>query len=126
MLDEPIDRKLLSHLVDFGCYEKSFFRKCWVRRFKKIVKNDICWCKSWCKTTRNKRTGSCILFFFKKKLPSKLEIQCTKHACIFYLILHRIPSCLALSVNNGVDGRKGGTKQTKSVKTDGSYLKLFY
>ena len=47
-----------------------------------------------------------------------------KYACIFHLILRRIPSCLVLSVNNGVEGRKGGTKQTKSVKTDGSYLSM--
>ena len=33
-----------------------------LNEFLKICKkNDICWCKSWFKTTRNKKNGSCIL-----------------------------------------------------------------
>ena len=65
MLDEPINRKLLSHFVFF------------------------------------------VVVY---------EIQRTKHACIFYLTLLRIPSSLVLSIKNkggvvggkGVKGRQGG------------------
>ena len=34
---------------------KIFFRQGWMK-FWKVTKKDI-WCKSWCKTTRNKRPG---------------------------------------------------------------------
>ena len=49
-----------------------------LREVLKSSKNDICWWhKSWSKTTKNERTGSCILLInFHKSTFLKLEIQC--------------------------------------------------
>ena len=66
-------------------YEKSFFRKCWVR-FQKVVKND-----NW--------------YFLR--ITFKIWNTITKHACIYHLILLRIPPSLVLSVKNrGVKDRR--------------------
>ena len=44
-----------------GTYmKKSCFRECW-RKFWKVVTNDICCCKNWCKTIRTKWPGDCII-----------------------------------------------------------------
>ena len=78
--------------------QKSFFRKFWMR-FYKVVKNDIGWCKSCCKTTRNKRTGSCILYFLMRS-TCKTWNTMYHQACIFHLILLGISSSMALYVTN--------------------------
>ena len=64
-------------------------------KFYKVVKNDICWCKTWCKT-RNKRTASCIL---SQRYLENLKYN-VKQAYIFNLILIGIPSNVILTVIN--------------------------
>ena len=64
----------------------------------KIVKKDICWYKSWCKT-RNIKTGSCLLQI-STEVPSQNLKYKVKQGCIFNLILVGIPSNLILPVKN--------------------------
>ena len=61
---------------------KIFFQKM-LSEVLKSCKNDICWCKSWCKITRNKRNSSCILYFLMR---STLKTWSTMYhqACIFH------------------------------------------
>ena len=63
-------------------------------KFLKFSKRDGCCYKSWCKATRNKRTGSCILNFFLQEvgLPSKFEI--------LVYILAVIPFSLIFAIKN--------------------------
>ena len=79
---------------------KILFQKM-LNEILKNCKNDICWCKSWCKTTRNKRTGSCFLHFFTR-ITFKTWNTMYQQACISYLILIGILSNLVLSIKKGV------------------------
>ena len=53
--------------------------------------------------TRNKKTGSCILYSLKE-VPSQNMKYNAKQACIFHLILVGITYSLILSIKNGEDG----------------------
>ena len=48
------------------------------------------------------------IMYFLKEASSKLEIQCTKQAYIFHLILLEIPSSSVLSIKNRGGGRGWG------------------
>ena len=63
-----------------------------------VLKSCKKWCLlSWCKTARNKRTGSCILCL--------QNLKCSvKQARIFHLILIGIPSSSILSIKNNGGG----------------------
>ena len=79
-------------LTKENLWQKYFFSNKAEWSSKKFVKNHICWCKSWCKTKRNKRNGSYILKYFYE-VPAKLAIKC-KTGVYFYLIfgyfIHKI------------------------------------
>ena len=82
-------------------YISSILKVCFtlVRELWKFVENDICWCKSSYKTTRNKRSGGCILQIFIRS-SFKTWNTMSKRVCIFHLFLVGIPSILILSIKN--------------------------
>ena len=61
------------------------------------------------KTTRNKRSGGCILKIFLRNIYLQNFKYNVKRACIFHLILVGILSILILSVKNREWGRGGFT-----------------
>ena len=84
--------------------EKENFKISFQKMLNEVLKSCKKWYQGWCKATRNKRTGSCICYFF---IRSAFKTWNTIHqpACIFHLILLGIQSRLVLSVKKwGVGG----------------------
>ena len=70
----------------------------------KIISDDIRWCKSYYKTTRNKRCGGCILQIFIRstfKTWNAMQKGCAFFIC-FFLVFHTSWYCQLTTAVGGV------------------------